>query len=121
MAKKNKKTDNKIETQKVVVKTVEENRERVSPTVSRVHGKPANTVQKGEVKMLFEKENYMWLAIGAGLMVVGLALMSGGHQAPNEWNADEIYSFRRIGLAPMVMLAGLGATLYAIFKKAKTA
>ena len=41
--------------------------------------------------------------------------MSGGHNAPDEWNEDVIYSFRRITLAPIVIISGLCLVIYAIF------
>jgi hypothetical protein len=43
--------------------------------------------------------------------------MLGGHEDPNVWDETVIYSFRRITLAPIVILAGLAVEVYAIFKK----
>ena len=69
---------------------------------------------------LFGKENYMWMIIGIVLVAIGILLMSGGKSAdPNVFKADEVYSFRRITLAPIVILIGLGIEVYAIFKKPK--
>ncbi len=68
--------------------------------------------------LLFKKENLIWMAAGALLIIIGLALMSGGKMPdPNTWDPDIIYSFRRTVLAPIVILAGLGVEIYAIFKK----
>ena len=51
-------------------------------------------------------------------MLLGLALMSGGKQTdPNVWNKDEIYSDRRITLAPIMMLAGFLVVIWGIFKR----
>jgi hypothetical protein len=70
------------------------------------------------VPLLFNKENYKWIAVGFGLMLVGFMLMSGGKMTdPNVWDANTIYSFRRITLAPIVILAGLIVQIYAIFYK----
>lgn len=67
--------------------------------------------------LTFGRQTYIWMAAGVGLMAVGLLLMLGGEQAPNEWNPSEIYSFRRTVLSPLVILAGLGVVWYAIAKK----
>ncbi|MBM56318.1 MAG: hypothetical protein CMB32_07155 [Euryarchaeota archaeon] len=66
----------------------------------------------------FSKENYMWLGIGIVLLIIGYLLMSGGgSENPNEFHADQIFSARRITLAPITVLAGYGTILYAILKK----
>ena len=67
----------------------------------------------------FGKENYKLLLISLGIIVLGFMLMIGGGSAdPNTFN-DEIFSFRRITLAPIVVIAGFIATVFAIMKKAK--
>ena len=69
---------------------------------------------------LFSKDNYMWMLAGIALVAIGILLMSGGRSAdPNVFKADEVYSFRRITLAPIIILIGLGIEVYAIFKKPK--
>lgn len=69
---------------------------------------------------LFGKDNYRWMIIGIVLVAVGILLMSGGKSAdPNVFKAEEVYSFRRITLAPIIILIGLGIEVYAIFKKPK--
>ena len=66
----------------------------------------------------FSKANYIWLCVGIILLIVGYVLMSGGGaESPDEFHADEIFSFRRITLAPVTVLAGYGTILYAILKK----
>jgi len=66
----------------------------------------------------FSKENYIWLCVGIVLLIVGYVLMSGGgSDNPNEFHADQIFSARRITLAPITVLAGYGTILYAILKK----
>jgi hypothetical protein len=68
--------------------------------------------------LLFSNENYKLVAIGCGLIALGLILMLGGNMKdPNVWDESVIYSFRRITLAPIVILAGLAFQVYAIFKK----
>ncbi len=69
---------------------------------------------------LFDKENYMWMLGGVALILIGFALMAGGKSAnPHEFHYDEIYSFRRITLAPIVVLMGFAVEVYAIMKKPK--
>ncbi len=57
---------------------------------------------------------------GIGLILLGFFLMAGGKSAnPNEFHYDEIYSFRRITLAPIIIMLGFGVEAYAIMKKPK--
>ncbi len=72
---------------------------------------------KSTSKLLFGKENYKWIGIGVALVLVGMLLMIGGfNENPNVWDESAIYGFRRTVLAPVVILAGLGVNVYAIFK-----
>ncbi len=78
---------------------------------------------KKEIKVVndfaFGKENYVWMLIGIGCIFLGFVLMSGGgSKDPNVFNPD-IFSFRRITLAPIVVLIGFIIEIYAILKKAK--
>ena len=69
---------------------------------------------------IFEKDNYMWMIIGGILILAGILLMIGGKsQDPNVFNKEEVYSFRRITLAPILIIAGLVVEVYAIMKKGK--
>ena len=69
---------------------------------------------------IFGKENYIWMIAGIVLMAIGIMLMAGGKSNdPNVFKENEVYSFRRITLAPIVILLGLGIEVYAIFKKPK--
>jgi hypothetical protein len=67
------------------------------------------------------KENYTYLIIGFVIIMVGFLLMVGGKSPdPNVFNADELFSFRRITLAPVVVLAGFAFEIWAIMKKPRT-
>ncbi|MDQ3277273.1 MAG: DUF3098 domain-containing protein [Bacteroidota bacterium] len=78
---------------------------------------PAPKPRAGE---LFGKENYMWMLIGAAILTVGFILMAGGgSDNPNEFNPSEVYSTRRITIAPIVILLGLAIEFYAIFRQPK--
>ena len=70
-------------------------------------------------EFLFEKNNYMILLIGIVVIAIGFILMSGGgSDDPNVFN-EEIFNFRRIRLAPTVVLIGFGIAVYSIFKSPK--
>jgi hypothetical protein len=68
---------------------------------------------------LFEKENYKILLIGIAVIAVGFILMAGGGSDDPKVFSDEIFNFRRIRLAPTVVLIGFGITVYSIIKNPK--
>lgn len=69
---------------------------------------------------LFGKENYTWIIIGIVVVAIGLMLMAGGKSNdPNVFKPNDVYSIRRITIAPIVILIGLGIEVFAIFKKPK--
>ena len=64
------------------------------------------------------KENYVYLIIGFAIIILGFILMMGGKsEDPNVFNAHELFSFRRITLAPLVVVAGFAFEIWAIMKK----
>ena len=66
------------------------------------------------------KENYILMSIGVGIIIIGFLLMTGGgSEDPNVFNEDELFSFRRITLAPLVVLFGFIFEIWAIMKKPK--
>ena len=72
-----------------------------------------------EDEFAFGKENYKLLIIGVGILIIGnLLMIGGGSDDPNVFN-PEIFSFRRITVAPLVILAGFATVLIAIIKKSK--
>ena len=69
-------------------------------------------------KLLFGNRNYKFMILGLIFIAVGFILMSGGgSDDPNVFN-KEIYNFRRIRLAPMLVVTGFIIELYAILTKA---
>jgi Protein of unknown function (DUF3098) len=71
-------------------------------------------------KPLFGKENYRLMLIGLILVLLGLLLMIGGKSKdPNVFDTSEVYSFRRITVAPILILGGLALEIVGIFKKSK--
>lgn len=74
-----------------------------------------NNDQKPE--FLFEKANYRILLIGIAVIVLGFILMSGGGSDDPKVFNEAVFNFRRIRIAPTVVLIGFGITIYSIFKK----
>ena len=82
--------------------------------------KQVKTTGSRNYKPLFGKENYRWMIIGLAVIILGLLLMIGGKSKdPNSFDPAEVYSFRRITLAPILILAGLVLEIVGIFKKPK--
>lgn len=66
-----------------------------------------------------QKENYILLIIGFAIIMIGFLLMMGGKsEDPNVFN-EKIFSFRRITLAPIIVLFGFVFEIWAIMKKPK--
>lgn len=90
------------------------------PVAAAPARKPSKALPQMEQLFLFDKENYMWMIGGVALIFIGFFLMSGGKSAnPHEFHYDEIYSFRRITIAPIVILMGFAVEVYAIMKLPK--
>lgn len=71
----------------------------------------------------FGAQNYKWMLIGLACIVVGFILMMGpdantvdGKYDPNTWNED-IFSIRRIRIAPLLIVTGFIIEIYAILKR----
>ena len=101
---------------KVVVTTSKKKDATLMSTTSKFYGNNSEAIENHD--LLFGKKNFMYMFVGIGLIALGMILMSGGHM-PNDnvWDSDLIYSWRRTVLAPIVILAGLGLQIYAIFVK----
>ena len=70
-------------------------------------------------EFLFDKVNYKFLLIGIGVIALGFILMmGGGSDDPKVFN-DAVFNFRRIRLAPTLVLIGFGITIYSILKNPK--
>jgi hypothetical protein len=82
---------------------------KIAPEKSRV----MRTVEE----MTYGKAQFKWMLIGLGFIALGMVLMSGGWMpSPDVWDESIIYSGRRLTLAPLSILIGLGLQIYAIFK-----
>lgn len=81
--------------------------------------KNKNEQDNNETKMPFGRDNYLWVLIGIAFILIGFLLMiGGGSNDPDVFN-EAIFSFRRITLAPILVLIGFGVEIYAIMKKPK--
>lgn len=86
--------------------------------------KPESTQTKSssvtpQAEFLFGKINYQLLLAGIAVICIGFLLMAGGgSDDPTVFN-DAIFNFRRIRLAPTVVLAGFGLTVFAVLKNPK--
>lgn len=80
-----------------------------------------NSVNKDDKSyFLFDKTNYYIMFVGLALILLGFVLMAGGKSSdPNVFNDKEIYSFRRITLAPILIVAGFVVEVFAIMRKPK--
>ena len=66
------------------------------------------------------RENYILMIIGFAIIIIGLILMVGGGSTdPNVFDEQKIFSFRRVTLAPLLILCGFVFEIYAIMKKPK--
>lgn len=75
-------------------------------------------MKNNEIKthFIFEKINYKILLIGIAIIALGFILMIGGGSEDPAVYSDAIFSFRRIRLAPTLVLLGFGITIYSILK-----
>jgi hypothetical protein len=71
---------------------------------------------------VFAKDNYKIMIAGLVITVIGFLLMMGGYtDDPNHFKPEEVYSFRRITVAPTVIVLGLLVEVYAIMRRPKKA
>jgi uncharacterized membrane protein len=69
---------------------------------------------------LFTKDNYIWMLAGLVVIALGFFLMAGGKSAdPKVFNADDVYSARRITIAPFLIIVGFVLEIVGIMKKPK--
>lgn len=73
-----------------------------------------------EKEFAFQKQNYFLLLIGLVIIIIGFILLSGGGSDDPTQFSEDIFSDRRIVVAPIVILSGFGFIFYAIMKKSKS-
>lgn len=70
-------------------------------------------------KFAFDKMNFILLAVGMAIVIIGFLLMSGPSSSEAVFEPD-IFSVRRIKVAPVVCLFGFLSIIYAVLRKPKT-
>lgn len=68
--------------------------------------------------MIFQKNKYIGLILIVSLLILGFILMSGGGSDDPNVFSEEIFSFRRITLAPILILSSYVGLIWLILKKA---
>lgn len=76
-----------------------------------------NISNKHDGAMPLTMRNYVLMIVGAVVIVLGFVLMAGGTVATPEEFSYDIFSWRRITLAPILVVAGFAFEIYAILKR----
>ena len=100
----------------------DQKQEVLKPTESKIVAPTATSTVKVQTptnqELVFGAKNYYWIGGGFVTMLIGFMLMSGGSMpSPDVWDESIIYSFRRITLAPFVILLGIAFQVVGIFSK----
>jgi hypothetical protein len=90
--------------------------EKEKVKVGRSDPQPPNL---GGSNFAFDKTNFILLAIGMAVVIVGLLLMTGPATSDSAYEPD-IFSARRIKVAPLVCLVGFVSMIYAVIRKPKS-
>jgi hypothetical protein len=81
---------------------------------------PPASKQANSAPFIFDRTNYLIMLAGVLVILAGFGLMIGGGTSnPNIFPKEELYSFRRITLAPIVVMIGFGIEIFAILKRPK--
>lgn len=75
--------------------------------------------ENNKEEFTFKKQNYILIAGGTLLCVLGYILMSGGGSDDPAIFSEDLFSFRRITLSPLLILIGLAIVGWGIMKKVK--
>jgi len=90
-----------------------------APAPARPSNLPKESLfSTGSRELIYGRQNFILMGAGLALILAGLITMSGGSMPdPNKWEPERIYSFTRITLAPILMVAGFVVVILGIFKK----
>lgn len=91
------------------------------PKTTPAENKPVSKSKSSgdSTSFAFTRENYKLLFIGLALIILGFLLMIGGGSDDPDVFSDKIFSFRRMTLAPILILAGYVVEIFAIMKRPK--
>jgi len=73
-----------------------------------------------EKTFVFNRENYILLLSGLALIAIGMIMLVGGGSDDPDVFSYELFSFTRMTIAPLLILAGLVVEIFAIMKRPKT-
>ena len=91
---------------------------KTAPAPVRRTEKRESIFTAGSRDFIFGRQNFIYFGVGLALILIGLIAMTGGAMPdPAKWEPERIYSFRRITLAPILMVAGFVIIILGIFKK----
>ncbi|MHC1706459.1 MAG: DUF3098 domain-containing protein [Bacteroidales bacterium] len=96
-------------------------KKKKTPAAPVAAQKAKSSVPEKKVDFALGKENYFLVLTGLVLIVAGFLLMIGGNENDPNVFSEEIFSFRRITLAPILVVAGYVVEIFAIMKKPKAA
>ncbi len=92
----------------------------MSTSKSSTTPKASSSSKERPGMLYFSKDNYICMIGGLALIILGIILMiGGGSKDPNVYNEAELFSFRRITLAPILMMIGFAIEIVAIMRKPK--
>ncbi len=81
--------------------------------------KTPKTIEKSATAFAMDKKNYILLIIGLLFIIIGFILMSGGGSDDPNVFSEKLFDFRRLTLAPIMVLAGFVIEIFAIMIKPK--
>lgn len=96
-------------------------KKKKTPAAPAAAQKVKSSLPEKKVVFALGKENYFLVLIGLALILIGFLLMIGGNSKDPNVFSEEIFSFRRLTLAPILIIAGYVVEIFAIMKKPKAA
>lgn len=84
------------------------------PSAAKEQAAPQEENIKPRFEFFFKRKNYKFMLIGLAVIALGFALMAGGGSDDPAVFNEAIFSWRRIRLAPTLVLIGFGIEVYAI-------
>ncbi|MBR6672422.1 MAG: DUF3098 domain-containing protein [Alistipes sp.] len=85
--------------------------------LQRLRERFATLSDKNDAEMPLTMRNYVLMGVGLIAIILGMVLMcGGGSEDPNQFNY-EMFSWRRITLAPIIIVGGFVFEIYALMKK----
>jgi membrane-bound ClpP family serine protease len=94
-------------------------KKKKTPAAPAAATKAKGTVLEKKVDFALGKENFIMVLIGIALILIGFLLMIGGDSKDPNVFSEDIFSFRRLTLAPILIVAGYIVEIFAIMKKPK--